>query len=360
MAHDAPVEKWLKENGYAFRFETNAPLARINLKEADDNPARIHRKLDNEVAYGYAQDYEKGADFPALVVQEIVGVPLWALWGGRHRIAGCGAANRTNHDMIVVIGETEAWRIDLARRVLNSIGVGKGESTNGKLHHIAELRQEYGRALSLEQLATHFRVKRTTITRYLAVIAAEERGDRMGEATWWGPGSTKVSHEMKIEAGRLTDEVMHAVIGLVKTHPADMRGDAGIDFVKKLRSMGTDRARLAAIIDRDKEIAAADDDKRTGRKRGPTSKVTRYLGHVRSIGADYPGSPEKLHLGDQGSCATLRRLRKEAVKAQDVLTDMVLEYDRLIAEAEKVEAWRAERRGRGPGASDSAPISPPP
>jgi hypothetical protein len=356
MAHDTAVENWLKRNGYAFRFEKAAALSRIDMVEADANPARLYRKFDDKLAYDYAQDYERGDDFPALVVQEIVGQKLWNLWGGRHRHGGATAALLTSHDMIVVFGETSPARIELARRVLNSIGVGKKDGEPEKLLHIAELRKRHPRAISLDELATHFKVKRPTITRYLAVVASQERADRLGKGMFWT--NPKISQELKVEAGRFqSDEVFCAIVELVQNHQQDLRGDSGTDFVKKLRNtMQNDKTRLAAIIDRDKELIANDEEKRTGRKRVPTSKTTRYLGYFRSIGANYPGAPEKLHLGDQGSCATLRRLRKEALKVQDISIDMVAEYDRLIAEAEKVEAWRNARRG----ASDSAPISPPP
>jgi hypothetical protein len=356
MAHDGPVESWLKANGYAFRFEQAAGLDRIDMVEADVNPARLHRKFDERIAYDYAQDYERGADFPALVVQEVVGQKLWFLWGGRHRHGGATMAMKTTHDMIVVFGETSQARIELARRVLNSIGVGKKDNEPEKLLHIAELRKRYPRAFSLDELAMHYKVKRPTVTRYLAVIASQERADRLGKGMFWS--NPRISQELKVEAGRFqSDEVFCAVVELVQNHQQDLRGDSGTDFVKKLRhTMQNDKTRLAAIIDRDKELIANDEEKRTGRKRVPTSRTTRYLGYFRSIGANYPGAAEKLHLGDQGSCAMLRRLRKEALKVQDISIEMVAEYDRLIAEAEKVEAWRAARRG----ASDSAPISPPP
>jgi hypothetical protein len=342
MAHDLAVEDWLKRNGYEFRFEKKAPLAHIDIAKAADNPSRLHRKLDNDLAYQYAEDYQRGADFPALVVQEIVGQPLWELWGGLHRYSGCDTAGLPNHDCIVVIGETEPARIELARRVLNSIGVGKGETVSGKLQHINELRKQF-RHLTIEQLSEHFRVRKSTITKYLHVIASEERADRLGEGSFW---NYKASQEMKIEAGRLTsDEVFVAIIDLTKNHQLDMRGETGVEYVKKLRGMTSDRARLASIIDKDKELSRNDEERKTGRKRGPTSRTTRYLYHIRCIGADFPKTAADLHLGDQGTCATLRRLRKEAIAAQDRLMDIVAEYSRLIVEAEKVEAWRANRHG---------------
>lgn len=354
MAHDPAVENWLTKNGYAFRFEKAARLDNIDMVEANENPAR-YRKLDNDLAYEYGEDYSNGADFPAIVVQEIIGKRLWSLWGGRHRIAGAAAALLATHDMIVVFGETNPARIELAQRVLNSIGVGKKDGTKEKLQHIAELRQRHARALTLDELATHFRVKRPTVTRYLAVVASQERAARLtGSAFWEGE---KIAQELKVEANRVqSDEVFTAVVNLVRDHPTDMRGDSGADFVKKLRAMRNDKMQLAAIIDRDKELIANDEDKKIGKKRGPTNKTTRFTGYIRSIKRDYPGSADKLHLGDLGSCATLERLLKEAEKAQDVLIEIVEEYKRLIEEAKKVEAWRAARRG----ASDSVPTSPPP
>jgi hypothetical protein len=355
MAHDMAVERWLTENKYAFRFEKAALLTRINVVEADLNPARLHRKFDDDLAYRYAQHYEKGDDFPAIVVQEVVGQKLWLMWGGRHRYAAAGAAGKTHHDMIVVFGETSGARIDRARRVMNSLGVGKADGTAEKLQHISELRKQFPRDFTLDQLADDFAVKRATITRYLAVVASEERAERLSRAGFWS--SPKVSQELKAEAQRLqSDEVFCAVVDLVHNHHTDMRGGAGPDFVRKLRAVQNDKTRLAMIIDRDKELLANDEDRKPGRRKVPTSKATRYTGHVNALVRDFPGSAEKLHLGDLGSCATYRRLRKVTVQAQDNLIELVAEWDRLIAEAEKVEAWRAARRG----ASDSATTSPPP
>jgi len=354
MAHDPAVERWLSDNKYAYRFETAAPLTNIDVVEADANPARLHRKFDDDLAYRYAQHYERGDDFPALVVQEIVGSAKWLMWGGRHRYWGVCTAGKATHDMIVVFGETSAARIDRARRVLNSVGVGKADGKAEKLQHISELRKNYPREFTLDQLAEDFSVHRKTITNYLAVVASQERAERLGKDGFWS--SSRINQELKAEAQKLqSDEVFCAVVELVRDHATDMKGDIGTEFIKKLRAVQSDKTRLAMIIDKDKELIANDEDRKPGRKRVPTSKTTRYLGHIRAAVRDWPGSAEKLHLGDQGSCATLQRLKKEALRMQDNLIELNTEYDRLIAEAEKVEAWRAARRG----VSDSAATSPP-
>jgi hypothetical protein len=342
MAHDQPLEKWLKTNGYAFKFTPNFPLDQIDLDEAAANPARMGRSLDSDLAYEYAQAYEDGADFPAILVREIVGQALKQLCGGMHRCHGSFAAKKDRHDAIVV-RESDPARVDLMMRVANSKGVGRGETLNGKLHHIAELRRLYSH-FKIDDLAKHFSVKRTAAQMYLRVTASEQRAERLGLGAFFA--SSKMSNALKVELNALqSDHVFHETSRLIQAHLPVLKGETGVDLVRTLRDAGTERKAISIIADRDKELIEADDERKTKGRRTPSAKLTKYFSHIHSLVRTYPGTPQKLYLAGLGTCATMKRELKMVCQSQDILTDLKLELERQIAESEKAAEWTEKTRG---------------
>jgi hypothetical protein len=348
MARDAAVEKWLTDNGYSWRFVKDHPLAEIDIQEATNNPSRLQRGLDNNLAYQYAEDMDGGADFPAIVLQEIVKQPLKKVWGGVHRIHGATTALRTCLDAIVV-READPYRIDLATRVLNSLGVGRGENENGKLHQIAELQRLHGSAAKIPALAKHFRVHRDTVTKYLKVTTADRRADRLGIGTFF----PKMSQELRVELDKLqSDNVLIAATHLIQTHQNELRGGAGISLAKELRELGYETTAVAMIADRDKELTALADERKAKKDRTPTGMATAYLGRVHGLVRFYPGTAEKLYFAGLGTWQTIRREAKQVYRAIDILHDIVADMERIADEKEKAAEWTQAHR---PGASPSDP-----
>jgi hypothetical protein len=343
MAHDAPLEKWLKEHGYTFKFVQDYPLNKLDMAEAAANPARLARKFEDNLAYQYALDYESGADFPAILVLERPGRELDQLGGGTHRVAAAGAARKTAHDAIVV-READPARIDLLLRVANSRGIGMGETEKGKLMHISELRRAYPNRFKIDDLARDFGVKRATILLYLRVSAAEERADRLGVGTFFS-APQRLSSGLKVELNALqSDHVFVAATNLIQSHQQVLRGEMGAELVKGLREAGTERRAFAILSDRDKELTEAQEDRRTKGTKTPSGRLTKYLSHVHSLVRNFPGSAQKLYLAGLGSWRTMKRELKLIRQSQEILSDLGTELEQLIAEAEKAAEWK-ERAG---------------
>jgi hypothetical protein len=335
MAHDVPLERWLKANGYVFKFVQDFPLDQIDMAEAANNPARLGRAFDNNLAYEYAQAYEAGDDFPALLLIEVAGQPLKRLGGGTHRVFGAGAAKKTTHDVILVREPDEA-RIDLMMRVANSKGVGRGETEKGKLQHIAELRRLYSQ-FKVDDLSKHFSVRRPTVLMYLRVSAAEERGERFGLGQVLG----RMSQDLKVELNGLqSDTVFVGASRLVESHLSVLRGETGVELVKTLRDAGTERRALSIIADRDKELTEAADDRKAKGIRTPPGKLTKYLGYLHALVRHFPGSVQKLYLAGLGSWRTMSRELKMVRKSKEILSDLEAELVRMMAEAEKAAEWK--------------------
>lgn len=345
--HDYPMERWLTDNGYAWKFVEKQPLNEVDWNEALKNPMRHDRAFDDNRCYQYACDMEAGADFPAILLHEIAGRSLKRVWGGVHR--GHAAMVAQKPISAIVVREADGFRVELAMRVANSIGVGIGETENGKLHHIAELKRRYPFAKPLD-LAKHFRVKKDTVTKYLQVIAAQDRAQRAGVPEYF----KKLAQDLQIELTRLqSDTVITAAVGLIESHPSALRGAEGMKLARDLRGIGYEVRALARLSDIDKELTEREREAKAQPIRTPQATATKWLSKVRSVKTHHPGSVQQLHVAGVGTWQTCRREAKMLFEVIDLLTDAAQALLASADEKQKAAEWnKRESRQAGDLASD--------
>lgn len=346
------IEDELTRQGFVFEFVKDYPLAQIDMKEAEENPARLAAKLDEDAVIAYWMAMEEGADWEAIMVRDR-GTPLDQLINGRHSIAAAGHCKpkRTTLDAYR-IREADEVRVDVLIRTAN-IHNGRTPSTAEKLLHIAEERRQHPH-LTVKELSVRFRIRRERIAEYLAVIEAEKRATKVGIGHVVH-GNRHFGAELKKALNSLqSDAVFLHAAKLIAVHPLDLRGDAGLDLISSLRGAGTERQAMKIIEAREGELARAAEDRSVKKTRSPSSRATKFMGEVRRVIRRYPGSVEKLYLAGLGSWRQLRREAKvldEAIGFQEDVRDAMIA---MADEMERAEEW-AQRR---PGRPSSEPTSP--
>jgi hypothetical protein len=335
---DLKTENFLKANGYGFVFVEALAFAQIDLKEADANPARMTKKLDQDRAISYGLAMTDGADFPAIVTLDVGEGRLHLLMTGRHRIAGAIAADINRMDAYVV-READPFRVELLLRTINNIE-GRAPDQQEKLHHIVELRRLYP-DVPIPELASRFGIKPHTVQSYLRDIDVEERAHRLG-----------VGMEISLEKfrglrqalfGLANDIVFVEIVRLIARYH-DMRTGAAVSLIKELKDKTTEKQALRLIEERNKELGQIEAENRNKRSKTPKSKGTSFLSRPRGMVKAYPGSPEKLYLGGF-TAAELRGERKMLDDAMTILEEVKAAMDKLIEEKERANEWRGVRSG---------------
>ncbi len=340
---DQKTERHLTDNHYTFIFVAAFSLDDIDWLEADANPARLGKKLDDERAFGYSQDMEAGCDFPAIVLLDIGDGLKKLIMTGRHRGRAAQAALRTTLDAYVV-RESDPARRELLLRSLNVIE-GEAPSHNERMVHIAEMKRKYP-DMSNASLATQFKVKKDRVDDYLKAVAVEQRADGLGCGAAIHSG--KFSKAMKLALGSLhNDYAFIAATGLVARWPI-LRGSAGIDLITRLRSARTENAAMRMVEEADHEQIALEDDKKITKT--PSSKATKLMGRFRGILKFSGGSIEHVHLAGIPAASRPGELRV-ATNLRNFINEVIDEIARLIAEDERTQEWRMGSKA-GVGSSD--------
>src|SRR5580765_1789275 len=148
--NDPRTENHLTRYGYAWQLVPDVLLARIDWKEADDNPCRLGVKLNELRVIDYGAKMLDGVEFPPLVVLEVAGKPLYVLLTGRHRGKAAIEAGLSSHACYVV-READPFRIELLVRFLNVIE-GEGPDRAERLAQLVQAVRSNPSA-KLEELA---------------------------------------------------------------------------------------------------------------------------------------------------------------------------------------------------------------
>lgn len=343
MARNPVVESELTRQGFAFEFVKDYQIANIDMREAEENPARLGQKLNVEDVFGYAMDMEAGADWMAIVVRDL-GEQLDTLINGRHTIEAMGLCKPVRKTVDCYrVREADPLRVDMLIRTIN-VHNGRKPDVGERLVHIAEMKRMHPH-LTVKELSLRFKVSRPKINEYLATLGAELRADGLGVGHI--VAGRHFSSELKRALNTFqNDAVFVHTAQLIAAHPIDLRGEAGLDLIASLRSAGTERQAMKILEARDKELNTAEAERAIKKTRSPTSRATKYLGQVRSTIKKWPGSVEKLYLAGLGTWRQLRREVKmldEAIGYQEEVRDAMA---KLADEMERAEEWSQRRPGK--------------
>jgi hypothetical protein len=337
---DPKTENWLGLHGYTWQFVAKVPIAKIDLKEAEANPARLGRALDEEYALSIGLAVQDGAELPAVVVLDR-GEPQFDVMTGRHRIYGVTHFCKPAHDTIdaYVVREVDPYRVELLSRSINVIE-GHAPDTTERLTHVAEVRRKFPHSKPHE-LASQFKLSTKQVNEYLRVLAMEKRADDLGVGHIVR-NNRAFGLKTKADLNSIqNDNVFANAVVMVAKHHNDFRGTAGTTFAKELRAAGSERRALKYIEERDRELTEAEEQRKVKKSRSPSGRATMFVGAARSLLKKYPGTPDKLYLEGLGTtCNELKRELKVLKEARNALDDVEGALEKLIADMERQEEWR--------------------
>jgi len=341
---DPKKEQTLNELGFAWEFVQDYPINKIDWKEADENHARLGVKLDLDVAVGYAEAMEAGADWTAITVKH-TGEPLDQLIDGRHSTAAMKLAKPERKTVdAYVIRDHDPYRIDMLIRISN-VNNGRESSVSERLLHIAEMRRIWPHT-TLKELSQRFHVKQKVITEYIKVLDSEKRAEGLGVGHIIRGSRHQFSMDIKRALNTLQNDVVFVrAVQLLAKHPLELRGQAGNDFVTSLRDAGSERRAMQLMEARDQEISRSEEERKLRKSVTPRTYIDRFMSEVRRVQKRFPGSVEKLYM-EGYTCPQLRRERKLVDQVIDILMDTRVKMDTLIEEQERTEAWQSERLGK--------------
>lgn len=168
---DLKTEAFLDRGKWTYTYEGNITFDQIDVKFSEDNPARLHRKIDEDRVLQYAEEMQDGEEFPAIVLltPSERGIFQYDVATGMHRLKAADCAQRENpkHIDAYIVNEPGRYRRDVLIRMLNVIE-GVGVSQPEQIMHILYLHETYKEALPklskewhqpIETVRTHFRAE---------------------------------------------------------------------------------------------------------------------------------------------------------------------------------------------------------
>lgn len=341
---DPRTANWLSKHGYACRFTAGVPLNRIDMAEAEANPARLTKKLDEDRVLQYSLEMTGGTDFPAIVLldPQIVRGGAFSLITGRHRIEAALLAGFKTLDAYVV-RETDPFRRELILRTINNLE-GKAPSFSEKMAHLFELRRNYPDK-SLRELAALFGMKQGTVNEYIRADNTYRRASALGvaERVLRLPATVRAD----LDAIK-NDNTFVATLKLLHRHYALLRGSPTKALLSDVRAANTEEKAAKVLAERETELSGVEEEQKTKGSRTPRTAASTFMGRVRTLTKF--NAVEELHL--EGLPAA------ELSREQRVVDDaIVLLGDARDRMAELIEQHRGEAEWRKDRSGDSKSVS---
>jgi hypothetical protein len=284
-------EQFLTKLGAKFKFQEKFPIAKIDLKASTENPARIYRKLNKDVAETYGAMMLCGDDFPAIVLlnhEHPHDGMDWIVATGVHRLDGARQASIDTFDAILVT-EPDQYRREVIIRMLN-ITVGHGMDMAEIHAHLLWLNEHHGTALST--LAKEWGVKPQSLINAANEQKARLRARRIGVDF----DRCKVPSGTIIALGSIhSDPVFGSAVDFVCTFPG-IRGDEVKEMAGQIRKE-RDEASQLAVVQKHRELAEKriEMNKATKAKQKPT-KITRAIRSMKVLNNQLDCPLHELHI----------------------------------------------------------------
>jgi cell division protein ZapA (FtsZ GTPase activity inhibitor) len=346
---DTKTEQQLERGKFAYRFQPNFLISKIDLVTSEANPARLSRKIDEERCAEMALAMEQGVDFPAIILIEEP--KLFLVATGMHRLKAAteyAKPVKTIFDAYIVI-ETDPYRRDLLIRSINCIE-GKGQTRNENLQHCADMHRLYGGPI--EDLAAAFNLRPSTIKAYLRYLKVDDRAKSFGVEDLLRSLAIKVRSAIaQIKYDSLFVNTIRVLVATKASVAVAMQ------IAQEVAGVRSEKAGQKILEEREEEFIRqeASAQARYGRRKPdiPT-KAMVPVRRIINIAAQYGNDPAKLQWGAL-DVAQSRRDLQAARDAGEIIAGWVREISIVIKQHEKKAAtWKQSSTGEQP----SAPSSP--
>jgi hypothetical protein len=239
---DPKTEQYLTAGNFKWDYAKKVLFRDIDLKASEDNPSRLLRSLNQEVAITYGLAMERGDEFPAIVLLGGRENGKYLIATGVHRVAGAQLANIDHFDAYVVI-EPDGYREEVLIRQLN-IFEGYGVSIQDRINQILLLHEKYPDK-PLAQLAREWNLKEATVKSAWHAVSALKRGERCG----YDFTRAKVPKSMQVALNGIHSEVVYQKAAQLAITPGVNGGDIDT-MVREIKKAPREEAAGLAIVDR--------------------------------------------------------------------------------------------------------------
>lgn len=348
---DPRVENCLKANQYTFRYVGAYKLERIDMTEADQNPARLTRRYDEDHMLQMACRLEDGVEFPGIVVCDIGGSHD-ELSTGYHRVKAALFGNVTVFPAYIV-AEPDPYRRAILPVLLNTIE-GRAPGRIEIYMTIMDLTERFSGTKARDLCKIYGIPEEAFLSwRRLEEISIRARNLGVGSAF-----SSKVFNQrVRGELGRIANDNTFVGVVDVLSFTKTMQGQSAEEFIKEIRKNGrTEVVAQRMIEERRREFVKEEVQRKQEEVRTPSSISTKYMSRVNGLVkfrrsfsvaslqlAGIP--PTKL----PASLAAIRSLQGQLDEVADTL-------EQLVEQHRKEQEWRTS--GKASSTSTGAPHSP--
>lgn len=336
MSRDPRVESLLKRGNYKNTYHDKILFSDIDLKASEENPARIHRKIDDLTVNQYGCAMLEGAIFPAIVLLK-QDRAKYLVATGMHRIKAAQEVNRDWFDAYVVI-EPDQYRCDLLIRLLNGVE-GRGDTVREQFNHVISLHEKYSNH-TLKELALAFNLSVSQVMNAWHAHQGTQRASRFG---FDFEGAHKLPQVSIIALGQIGSDLVYSKAAEYVVH-FDVVGREVEELVRELKAVRSKGETAEMSVIQKYRTAAEEKQRRNKSRIGKTSPTacTRFIGKCRAVNKQMRKGIEALHLSALSDF-------KDAIAVVD---DAIENLAKVKAEIERVQRITRGSISSGMAAAD--------
>lgn len=328
---DPKTEAFLNRGQWRWAYDPEVTFDKIDTEHCADNPARLHRKIDEDRACQYAEAMAAGDEFPAIVLlaPSDRGLKPYDVATGMHRIEAAELHQAKDKERpkrldAYIVTEPDQYRRQVLIRKLNTIE-GQSDTLQEQILHVLYLYDTF--KIPVPTLAKEWHLKENSLRGYIKAEQAKQRARKLG----FDLASSKYSKTLLGSLGSIHSDRVFVEIGKFITNSAKIPLPQVIDELCRNVKDIRDEARALEVVQRaikDEEERQHKEQAKSARtKQGPAQSMianaVRFNRHL----AGLQGIP-RLFLN------TLTDTDK--VKARGQLEDVIAHAKQIIHELERL------------------------
>jgi hypothetical protein len=309
---DPKTEQFLTAGRYKWQYTAKVNFSEIDIKASMENPARLYRTVNEEVAFSYALAMEAGDAFPAIVLLTLdseTSVLPYLIATGVHRVYGAREHKVRDWFDAYIVTEGDAYRRTSLIRRLNIIE-GYGVSLKDRIAQALQDQRDFP-DVSLSALANDWHLKLETLKQAKATQTAVDRGRRFGYSL--DDGKLKLAQRSILALGQIhSDKVFDKA-----THYAIVNGASTNEISELCQEIKRTRDEAASLAAVDRAAFAAAEKRLQAKARhGKVSPApaSQFFGDCRRINNQADKGIERLHLAAYPDRASARSLCQQTIE----------------------------------------------
>lgn len=323
---DLKTEGHLKHGQFKYTYHERIELSEIDIAGSLENPARLLKRVNEDIALNYGCAMEAGDEFPAIVLLKREAEKL-LIATGVHRVKGAELARIDHFDAYIVV-EPDLYRQELLIRLLNT-WEGYGVSIQDRIAQVLLMHEEHPEK-TLAHLSREFRLKEKTVKSYWYAETALKRGQRCG----YDFTKAKLGKTVQVALNTIHSDVVFQRAAQFALTPG-VTGNTVEDLVRDIRKAPREESAGLAVVDRyihDATQARIQSQAKHGRV--SPSAANKMVGNCKRVLRQIEGGMDGLHL------AALA----DPLSALIVIEELMKNLKAVCMELERVRRLREDPR----------------